>query len=256
MLGGALVALHVLDLLVVAECAQVIGIGDVATGRMKLNVAVQRADGLRVMVLQVLCVALHELGFCCPGGIGIVLLDQVELVLGGLVALAIQGVEAVIVQLLHRLRPARPLPPERGANRRRHSRPAAAMQVPAGPSGRMRGEAAARSSKSAPWRALYQSAAALEKVGPAGRRKGGSGGGHQWEHLVRVQQPAGIEGRLDAALLVQFVRGELHRHQVALLDADAVLAGQAAAHLDAEFQDVGAEVSPPCGSSRGRWRRT
>ena len=30
------------------------------------------------------------------------------------------------------------------------------------------------------------------------------------------------------------------RHQVALLDADAVLAGQAAADLDAELQDVGA----------------
>ena len=36
-------------------------------------------------------------------------------------------------------------------------------------------------------------------------------------------------------------RGELHRHQVPLLDADAVLAGQAAADLDAELQDVGAE---------------
>ena len=31
-----------------------------------------------------------------------------------------------------------------------------------------------------------------------------------------------------------------HAHQVALLDADAVLAGQAAADLDAELQDVGA----------------
>ena len=38
------------------------------------------------------------------------------------------------------------------------------------------------------------------------------------------------------------LRGELHRHQVALLDADAVLAGQAAADLDAQLQDVGAEV--------------
>ena len=62
------------------------------------------------------------------------------------------------------------------------------------------------------------------------------------KHLVRVEQPARIEGRLDAALLVQLARAELHRHQVALLHADAVLAGQAAAHLDAQLQDVGAEL--------------
>ena len=36
---------------------------------------------------------------------------------------------------------------------------------------------------------------------------------------------------------------ELHAHQVALLHADAMLAGQAAADLDAELQDVGAELS-------------
>src|SRR3546814_14450854 len=40
---------------------------------------------------------------------------------------------------------------------------------------------------------------------------------------------------------LQVVLGEQNRHQVALLDADAVLAGQDAADLDAEAQDVGAE---------------
>src|SRR4029077_12958118 len=34
--------------------------------------------------------------------------------------------------------------------------------------------------------------------------------------------------------------GELHAHQLALLDADAMLAGQAAAELDAELEDFGA----------------
>ena len=48
--GAALVALRVGDLLVVAERAQVIGIGDVAMRRMQLDEAVQRADRLGVAV--------------------------------------------------------------------------------------------------------------------------------------------------------------------------------------------------------------
>src|SRR6516162_7726872 len=64
----------------------------------------------------------------------------------------------------------------------------------------------------------------------------------QREHLVRVQQPPRVERLLDAALLRELVRAELHRHQLALFHADAVLAGQAAAHLDAQRQDVGAEL--------------
>src|SRR5581483_72256 len=136
--------------------------------------------------------------------------------------------------------PARPLPPARGANRRRHSRPAAAMQVPAGPSGRMRGKAAARSSNllhSGP----YTNPRPRWKRLPRRKTEGGSGGGHQWEYLVRVQQPVGIEGGLDAALLIEVGRGELDRHEIALFHADPVLPGEAAAHFDAELQDVGAE---------------
>src|SRR5271166_1378354 len=71
----------------------------------------------------------------------------------------------------------------------------------------------------------------------AGRHRGFA----QREYFCRVEQPVGVEGRLDAALLVQLDGAELHAHQVALLDADAVLAGQATAGLDAEFQDVGAK---------------
>ena len=60
--------------------------------------------------------------------------------------------------------------------------------------------------------------------------------------LLGFSSQPGSKARLDAALLLKFMRVELHRHQVALFDADAVLAGQAAADFDAQFQDVGAEV--------------
>ena len=66
-------------------------------------------------------------------------------------------------------------------------------------------------------------------------------GFEQREHLAGVQQPVRVEGGLEPALLLQFMGVELHRHQVALFHADAMLAGQAAADLDAQLQDVGAE---------------
>ena len=43
---------------------------------------------------------------------------------------------------------------------------------------------------------------------------------------------------LHAHLLCQIFRRELAIHQLALLDADAVLAGEAAADFDAEAQNV------------------
>src|SRR3546814_15021439 len=43
-------------------------------------------------------------------------------------------------------------------------------------------------------------------------------------------------------LLLQVGLAEHRAHEIALLDADAMLAGQHAADLDAELQDVGAEV--------------
>src|SRR3546814_5305418 len=47
---------------------------------------------------------------------------------------------------------------------------------------------------------------------------------------------------LHALLLLQVGLAEHRAHEIALLDADAMLAGQHAADLDAELQDVGAEV--------------
>src|SRR5882672_11655739 len=61
------------------------------------------------------------------------------------------------------------------------------------------------------------------------------------EHLAGIEQVVGVEGTFHAHLLVEIDLGELHAHQVTLLDADAVLAGQHAAHPHAEPQDIGAE---------------
>ena len=61
------------------------------------------------------------------------------------------------------------------------------------------------------------------------------------KHLAGVEQPVRIEGAFEALLMRQVAFVEHRPHQVALLDADPVLAGQHAADLDAEPQDVGAK---------------
>ena len=65
------------------------------------------------------------------------------------------------------------------------------------------------------------------------------------EHLAGIEQALGIEGALEPLLLVEIGLRELHRHQIALLDADAVLAGQYAADLDAAPENIGAEFFGP-----------
>src|SRR6185312_6620960 len=61
------------------------------------------------------------------------------------------------------------------------------------------------------------------------------------EDLAGIEQPVRVEGTFEALLMVEIDLVEHRWHQVALLDADAVLAGEHAAHLDAEAQDVRAE---------------
>src|SRR5271163_818259 len=61
------------------------------------------------------------------------------------------------------------------------------------------------------------------------------------EYLAGIEQRLVVERTFDALLLAQIDIVEHHRHEVALLDPDAVLAGQHAADLDAQPQDVGAE---------------
>ena len=102
LLRALLVARDVDDLLVIAERAQVVGIADVATRRMQLDVVVQRGQRLGVVVLQVLTVARHELGVRRPGRERIVLLHQVELVDCRGVALVVQRIDAVVVEGLDR----------------------------------------------------------------------------------------------------------------------------------------------------------
>jgi hypothetical protein len=49
------------------------------------------------------------------------------------------------------------------------------------------------------------------------------------KHLGGIEQPIRIERALHPHLLSDVGGGELHAHQLALFDADAVLAGEAAA---------------------------
>ena len=68
------------------------------------------------------------------------------------------------------------------------------------------------------------------------------GAAHQRrDDLARIEQAGRIEGPLDGAHPLALGRRELHAHRRQLLDADAVLAGDGAAHGDAEVEDLGAE---------------
>src|SRR5262249_52518982 len=60
-------------------------------------------------------------------------------------------------------------------------------------------------------------------------------------HLGRAEQWIGGGHALHPLLLRQIRLAEHRRHEIAFLDADAVFAGEHAAHFDAELQDIGAE---------------
>src|SRR6185437_99504 len=62
------------------------------------------------------------------------------------------------------------------------------------------------------------------------------------KNLARIEQSLCIEGAFDALLLIEIDFREHCRHQVALFDADAVLAGKHATHLDAKLENLGAEL--------------
>src|SRR5215510_15132141 len=61
------------------------------------------------------------------------------------------------------------------------------------------------------------------------------------KHLARIEQVVPIERAFQAFLLLQIGFREHLAHQRLLLDADTMLTGENAAHLDAQLQDVGAE---------------
>src|SRR5262249_23172805 len=69
----------------------------------------------------------------------------------------------------------------------------------------------------------------------------------QRKYLRGIEQPLGIEHRLDAHLQSEIGGVELHAHQVALLDADAVLTGEAATGGHTKLQDLRTRLLRPLG---------
>src|SRR5436309_3021509 len=66
-----------------------------------------------------------------------------------------------------------------------------------------------------------------------------------WKHLSRIEQPLRVERAFQPLLLVEIDFVEHLAHQVALLDADAMLPGQHPAKLDTGAQDIGAKGLRP-----------
>jgi len=61
------------------------------------------------------------------------------------------------------------------------------------------------------------------------------------KYLAGIEQALLVERAFEALLVGQIDLGKHGRHQIALLDSDPVLAGQHAAHLHAQPQDIGPE---------------
>ena len=75
--------------------------------------------------------------------------------------------------------------------------------------------------------------------------------------LARIEQAVRHRTRASRAWKARSSSGaELHAHLVDLLDADAVLAGDGAADLDAQLQDFGGELLGALQLVRRCWRRT
>src|SRR5262249_49165499 len=64
----------------------------------------------------------------------------------------------------------------------------------------------------------------------------------RWKHLARIEQALVVECAFEPLLLIEIGFRKHRRHQVPLLDADAVLAGQYAAYFDAKPQNIGTEL--------------
>ena len=75
------------------------------------------------------------------------------------------------------------------------------------------------------------------------------------KHLAGIEQALVVERAFEPLLLIEIDLGKHHRHQIALLDADAMLAGQHAADLDAQPQDIGAELLRPAPARPACWHR-
>src|ERR1700738_4503719 len=62
------------------------------------------------------------------------------------------------------------------------------------------------------------------------------------EYLAGIEQALVVESAFEPLLVVEIGLREHRRHQIALLHANAVLAGQHAADLDTQPQNIGAEL--------------
>ena len=100
-LGHILVAAHVRDLFVVTEPLQVIGVGNVAVGRVQLDKAVQRNDGVVVVIVLVVRVGGHQLGPGRPGRVGVLALHLVEQGARGPVILDLERIHRLVVEGFH-----------------------------------------------------------------------------------------------------------------------------------------------------------
>src|SRR6266404_4423124 len=65
------------------------------------------------------------------------------------------------------------------------------------------------------------------------------------KYLAGIEQALRVEGAFQTLLLVEIDLVKHFRHQVALLDADAMFAGKHAAEFDTDPQDIGAECFRP-----------
>ena len=104
LLGRLLVAAHILDLLVVAERLQIIGVGGVLVAGMQIDEMVERADGLVVAIAAVIGIGIHDLapGARWPSRDAGVSTSSKSLV--GIADVAgLQGGHALVVERLGRL---------------------------------------------------------------------------------------------------------------------------------------------------------
>ena len=60
--------------------------------------------------------------------------------------------------------------------------------------------------------------------------------------LGGIEQPAGVEHRAHAHLLIKIYGSELEMHEIALFDSHPMFAGEASAHLHAELENIVARL--------------
>ena len=130
LLGLRLVALHVVDLLILRDCRQVIGIGRIAVAGMQGDETLRRVDGVVIGVALIVGKGLHQQGLGGKLRIGIFPLHLGEFLGGLLVGAFVQVPQALVIELGHGGSIARRghVRRQRAARRSRHGAVVAAVQ--------------------------------------------------------------------------------------------------------------------------------